>query len=92
MIGFGDEDLKGTIQLHEEALVVALHMGGFDVKRVMIDQRSCVEIMYPNLYQGLGLKDKDLTKYDTLLVGFDEKIMIPVGQIKLPVVAEGKQV
>lgn len=50
------------------------------------------EIMYPNLYKGLGLKDKDLTKYDTLLVGFDGKMVIPVGQIKLLVVSEGKEV
>ena len=48
--------------------------------------------MYPNLYKGLGLKDKDLTKYDTLLVGFDGKMVIPVGQIKLLVVSEGKEV
>lgn len=62
------------------------------MKRVMINQMSKAEIMYPNLYKGLRLKDKDLTKYDTPLVGFDGKMVIPVGQIKLHGVTEGKEV
>lgn len=44
--------------------------------------------MNPDLYKGLRLKDEDLTKYDTLLVGFGGKMVILVGQIKLPVVME----
>lgn len=48
--------------------------------------------MYLNLHEGLDLKDEDLTKYDTLLVGFDEKMVMLVGQIKLRVVIEGKEV
>ena len=47
--------------------------------------------MYPDLYKGLGLKPEDLSKYDTSLVGFDGKVVVPEGQIKLSVVAEGKE-
>ena len=49
------------------------------MKRVMIDQWSRAEIMYLNLYKGLGLKPKDLSKYDTPLVGFDGKVVMPKG-------------
>ena len=28
--------------------------------------------MYPNLFKGLGLKEEDLVKYDTLLVRFEQ--------------------
>ena len=38
---------------------------------VMVDQGSGVEIMYPDLYWGLGLTQKDLSKYDTFIVTFD---------------------
>jgi len=48
--------------------------------------------MYPDLYKGLGLKPEDLSKYDTSLVGFDGKVVVPEGQIKLSVVTEGKEV
>ena len=57
-----------------------------------MDQGSRAEIMYPDLYKGLGLKLKDLSEYDTLLVGFDGKVVTPEGQIKLLVVTEGKEV
>lgn len=62
------------------------------MKRVMINKRSGAEIMYSYLYKGLGLRDEDLTKYDTLLVGFVKKMVMPVGQIRLSVVIEGKEV
>ena len=41
--------------------------------------------MYPNLYKGLNLKPEDLEKYDSPLVGFDGKMVISRGTIKLPV-------
>ena len=53
------------------------------MKRVMVDQGSGAEIMYPNLYRGLNLKSEDLTAYDSPLVSFDGKFVIPNGQIKL---------
>ena len=37
VLGFSDEDKVGTIQPHDDALVVTLRIGGYDVKRVMID-------------------------------------------------------
>ncbi|XP_050267623.1 uncharacterized protein LOC126712361 [Quercus robur] len=69
MMSFSDEDKIGTIQPHDNALVVTLRIGGYDVKRVMVDQGSDVEIMYPDLYRGLSLKLKDLTAYDSPLAG-----------------------
>ena len=55
------------------------------MKRVMVDQGSTVEIMYPDLYKGLNLKSKDLTPYISPLVSFEGKVVIPKGQIRLPV-------
>ena len=71
LIAFNDEDLEGTIQPHDDALVVIARINGFIVKRVLIDQGSGAKVMYPNLYRGLGLKKEDLSKYDTPLMGFD---------------------
>ena len=52
---------------------------------VMVDQGSCVEVMYPDLYRGLNLKFEDLTTYDSPLVSFDGKLVTSKGQIQLPV-------
>ena len=57
------------------------------MKRVLVDQGSGVEIMYPDLYKWLNLKPKDLTTYDSPLVSFDGKVVIPRDQIRLLVQA-----
>ena len=41
--------------------------------------------MYPDLYKGLNLKPKDLTAYDSPLVSFKGKTVIPRSQIRLPI-------
>ena len=84
-MGFSDEDKIGTIQSHDDALVIIIRIGGYDVKRVMVDQGSVAEIMYPNLFKGLNLRVEDLMPYNSPLVSFEGKIIIPKGQIRLPV-------
>ena len=85
ILGFSDEDKRGTIQPHDDALVVTLRIGGFDVKRVLVDPGSAVEIIYPDLYKGLNLKPEDLTAYDSPLISFEGRIVTPKGQIRLPI-------
>ena len=41
--------------------------------------------MYPDLYKGLNLINEDLTAYNSLFVSFEGKVVIPKGQIRLPV-------
>ena len=79
ILGFSDEDKVGTIQPHDDALVVMLRIGGYDVKKVMIDQGSAVDIMYPDLYKGLGLKPEDLAAYSSPLVSFEGRMVVPKG-------------
>ena len=85
VMGFSDEDKIGTIQPHDDAFVITLQIWGYDVKRVMVDQGSAAEIMYPDLYRGLSLRAEDLTPYSSPQVSFEGKIIIPKGQIRLPV-------
>ena len=85
MLGFLDEDKIETTQPHDDALVVTLRIEGYDVKRVLVDQGSAVEVMYPDLYKGLNLKLEDLTSYDSPLVSFEGKTVTPMGQTRLPI-------
>ena len=70
---------------HDDALVITLRIGGYDVKRVLVDQGSAVEVMYPDLYKGLNLKPEDLSPYDSSLVSFEGKIVTSKGMIRMPV-------
>ena len=81
-LSFSDEDKVGTIQPHDDALMVTIGIGGYDVNKVLVDQGSGAEIMYPDLYKGLNLKPEDLTSYDSPLLGFNGKVVIPRGQVQ----------
>ena len=85
IISLIEEDKIGTIQPHDDALLITLRIGDYDVKRVIVDDGSAAEVMYLDLYKGLGLKSEDLMPYNSLLMSFDEKLVIPKGMIRLPI-------
>ena len=84
-MNFSDEDKIGTLQPHDDTLIVTLKIRGYDVKRVLVDQGSGAEIMYLNLFRGLKLRAENLACYNSPLIGFDGKIVFLNGQIKLPI-------
>ena len=48
-LSFSDKDNVGTIQPHDDALVVTLRIGGYDVKRVFIDEGKWCRDYVPEL-------------------------------------------
>ena len=85
ILSFSEEDKIGTIQPHDDVLLITLRIGDYDVKRVMVDGDSGAEVMYPDLYKGLGLKPEDLMSYNSPLMSFNGKLVIPKGMIRLPI-------
>ena len=84
-LSFPEEDKIGTTQPHNDALLITLRIKDYDVKKVMVDGSSAVEIMYLDLYKGLNLKLENLTPYSSPLMSFDGKLVIPKGMIMLPI-------
>ena len=76
ILSFFKEDKIGTIQPHDDALVITLRIGCYDVKREMVDDGSGAEIMYLDLYKGLKLRLEDLTSYSSPLMSFDGKKLL----------------
>nr|XP_023884265.1 uncharacterized protein LOC111996511 [Quercus suber] len=85
ILSFLEEDKIGTTQSHDDTLVITLRIGNYDVKRVMVDDGSGAEVMYPDLYKGLRLKPGDLMPYSSPLISFDEKLVTLKGMIRLPI-------
>ena len=54
VLSFSEEDKIGTIQPPDDALLITLRIGDYDVKRVMVDGGSAAKVMYPDLYRGWG--------------------------------------
>ena len=50
----------------------------------LVNQGNVAEIMYPDLFKGLSLKPENLTTYSSPLVSFESKMVVPKGQIRLP--------
>ena len=69
ILSFSEEDKIGTTQPHDNALLITLRIGDYDLKRVMVDDGSATEIMYPDLYKGLKLKPED---FDALQLPLNE--------------------
>ena len=82
VLSFSEEDKIGTIQPHDDALIITLRIGGYDVKRVMVDGGSRVEIMYPDLFKRLK-PPEDLMPYSSPSMSFDGKTIMPKAQIRL---------
>ena len=59
---------------------------------MLVGQGSAVEIIYPDLYKGLNLKLEELTAYESPLVSFEGKTIIPKSQIKLPIQTDSEVV
>ena len=51
-LSFSEENKIGTTQPHDDALLITLRIGDYDVKRVMVDGGSIAEVIYPDLYKG----------------------------------------
>ena len=41
-------------------------------------------MLFRSLYKGLSLRAEDLTPYSSPLVSFEGKVIVPKGQIRLP--------
>ena len=44
-LSFSEEDKIGSIQPYDDALLITLRIGDYDVKRVMVDGGSAAEVM-----------------------------------------------
>ena len=84
-LSFSKEDKIGTTQPYDDALLITLRIGDYNVKRVMVDGGSAAEVIYLDLYKGLNLKLEDLMPYSSPLMIFDEKLVIPKGMIRLTI-------
>ena len=82
---FTNRDLEGVQVPHSDALVVAMQIDDFEVKRILIDPESFAEIMYDSLFKGLGLEHKDLDRKVDPLYGFSGESVMLVGRITVKV-------
>lgn len=87
IISFSEEDYSPeSVELHEGALVIFAQVGPLDMRRIMIDNRSSVDILYTHTYQRLNLEGRKMeVRHEAPLYGFNNDPMNMVGTIELPI-------
>ncbi|KAK3004786.1 hypothetical protein RJ639_020125 [Escallonia herrerae] len=86
MITFFDKDSKDIKTPHDDPLVITIKAGNFDLKRVLVDNGSSVEILFYDAFKKMNIPTNRLRKMDTPLYGFSNQPVTVEGIIALPVV------
>ncbi|KAJ8768583.1 hypothetical protein K2173_022700 [Erythroxylum novogranatense] len=60
VISFDESDLEGVSRPYNDALVVTLNMDGSEVKRVMIDTGSLVDLLYYDTFKQMEIPEERL--------------------------------
>lgn len=70
--------------------MITLKASNCIVKRVLVDRKTVVEIMFYSTFQKIGLPNDEIVLVTTPLVGFDGALMIPTKTIRLEVITGNK--
>lgn len=85
LIGFSEEDAQRLHRLHDDALVVSIQVGNYDMYWVLVDNRSSADILYYPVFQQMQINRGRLAPANAPLVGFGGTKVYPLGTITLPV-------
>ncbi|GFZ19655.1 hypothetical protein Acr_28g0003600 [Actinidia rufa] len=83
--GPNDPSLESKIQ-SEIRMIKQMHelsIGGYDVKRILVDSGSSVEVMYYDLFKQLKIPHDQLKPARAPLVGFNAQAHWPLGTVSL---------
>ena len=85
MIGFSKDDARRLHHPHDDALVVSIRVGDYNVHRMLVDNGSSADILYYPAFQQMGINKARLTPKNAPLVGFGGTRVLPLGAITLSV-------
>nr|XP_023907536.1 uncharacterized protein LOC112019241 [Quercus suber] len=85
IIGFSEEDARHLHHPHDDALVVSLRVGDYNLHRVLVDNGSSADILYYPTFQQMRTGREQLVPTNAPLVGFGGTKVFPLGAITLPV-------
>ncbi|XP_052177535.1 uncharacterized protein LOC127791591 [Diospyros lotus] len=87
---FSEEDARDIHWPHNDALVIRAHIGNMEVRRIMVDTGSSVNVMYRACFDQMGLGPKQLGPSLEPLFGFTGDAVVPMGRVKLPFTIGGE--
>jgi ribonuclease HI len=86
-LSFSEEDARGVVMPHDDALVVTLTVANHGIHRILVDNGSSADILYWPAFQQMGIDRERIKPFTSPLVGFGGEVVFPIGIIPLPVTA-----
>ena len=87
VIRFSEDDARRLHHPHDDALVVSLQIGDYNMHRVLVDNGSSADILYYPTFQQMRIDKERLNPTNAPLVGFGGTKVFPLGAITLGVTA-----
>ena len=87
VIGFSEDDARRLHHPYDDALVVSLQIGDYNMHQVLVDNGSSADILYYLAFQQMRIDKERLTSTNAPLVGFGGTKVFPLGAITLFVTA-----
>ncbi|XP_074327823.1 uncharacterized protein LOC141665741 [Apium graveolens] len=86
---FDESGKKNIREPQQDGLVISLPVGNCLIKRILVDNGSAANIVMLSTLIQMGLKESDMIKKSTTLVGFSGETKRTLGEITLPTYAQG---
>lgn len=86
---FTEEEASGINAPHYDALIIKISIANLTVKRVLVDDGSSANILFHERFKNMQLDERRMHRKVLSLIGFDGKATSTIGEIELPVFAEG---
>ncbi|XP_026451410.1 uncharacterized protein LOC113351680 [Papaver somniferum] len=86
-ITFEAEDIAEDMEDHNDPLVLTLPVAGCNIKKVLIDEGSSVNVLFYDTFKRMELNDEQLMSSYYTIYGFNGAPTKPIGYIVLEVMA-----
>ena len=83
VIGFSEEDARRLHHPYDDAFVVSLRVGAYNMHQVLIDNGSSTDILYYPAFQQMRINKEQLFSINASLVGFRGTRVFPLGAVTL---------
>ena len=86
IIGFLEEDAQRLHHPYDDALVINIRVGDYNMHRVLVDNGSLANILYYLAFQQMGIGRERLIPTNASLIGFRGTRVLPLGVVTLSIV------
>ena len=85
VITFPPVDPNRVLQPHEDALILTLGINDFDVRRILVDPGSSIDLLQMSAFKQMGFLPSTLENPERILSGFNGVSTTSLGDVVLPV-------